>query len=306
MNKPKKNINIESELNSEDNLKLLDDFKYAIIHSNLENVEYLDSQILEKIKSLNTQDFYNNSLLLASQVHNSKSLKIMKYILQRGANPNTFDKMGNTPLHLVINKTLSDADNKIKMISLLVEFGAHLNQKNNEGNLPQHFVFNHKNHSSEKILKFLITKNINLEATGVNGYTLLHFAVQDEKAVQILLNHGVMIDPIDINGATPLFWAAFYGNLKSTQILIKGKAEINWAGFDNRTPLFNAFLEEDHFEIFKVLLENGANIVALDKDGKDLFSQNMSPNLETQALYEQKKLEMRLPENKIKGQTLRL
>ena len=54
----------------------------------------------------------------------------IKLLLEAGADPNTRDEQGNTPLHLAVKVGW------LKRVGLLVSHGADVNVKNNEGESP--------------------------------------------------------------------------------------------------------------------------------------------------------------------------
>lgn len=118
-------------------------------------------------------------------------------------------------------------------------------------------------------------------------------------ACRALLKHGASVDATDKNGTTPLMIAAMDGSVETLKVLLEYKANINAADAQGRTPLILAVLSpEDKAAVslsdvspaaadkirptviesmteypdvvgtVRVLLENGADITAKDKNGK--------------------------------------
>lgn len=56
-----------------------------------------------------------------------------------------------------------------------------------------------------ELLQWLIEKGAEIKAKDNNGYTALHFAIQEahDDSVTLLLNHSADVDAKDINGNTP-------------------------------------------------------------------------------------------------------
>jgi ankyrin repeat protein len=59
--------------------------------------------------------------------------------------------------------------------------------------------------------------------------SLIHFAVMGDctELLQSLLDIGAPVDDLDHNKRTPLSWAAEYGSLGATRILLKKTAKVN-------------------------------------------------------------------------------
>ena len=69
-----------------------------------------------------------NTLLIYATQNNLKS--IVELLLLKGADPNTQNKFGNSPLHIAYK------DDNSNIINLLLEYGANEKLKNNKGLLP--------------------------------------------------------------------------------------------------------------------------------------------------------------------------
>lgn len=292
---------------------LLQDLTMSILDGDFDEFKKLADGVLEK----EVQEAGDKLLILIVKKFTFKSLEMLEYLLKKGTSPNVADKNGNTPLHFLLENNCTELENinqqkfdiKYKMTCLLIEYGAKLDQKNNNGDLPQHVGLfkNNKDTFDLKILPFLITKGIDLNAPDKNEHTLLLKAIANgtPAGVLFLLEHGVSANPYDKDINTPLHYAAYSGKLETIDTLIKFKANINSPNSKGVTPLLVAFRYQQ-FGSFQFLLECGASIVALDENGEDLFLKEPSPSFEIQALYEQKKLKMSLQQNSNKSQIARL
>ena len=63
-------------------------------------------------------------------------------------------------------------------------------------------------------IKELVDKGINVNAQDINGWSALHFAVQEQSytAVKALLENGADTDLLESNGNSALHKAVFYSN----------------------------------------------------------------------------------------------
>ena len=101
----------------------------------MDNIILYHSLILDKqnkggefVKLKNYRDVnFNSNLHIAVK---SKSIKLVKYFLDKKISPNVVNNDGQTPLHLALKE-----GNK-KIIDLLIKNGGDLNRKDNEGKKP--------------------------------------------------------------------------------------------------------------------------------------------------------------------------
>ncbi|KAI8947730.1 ankyrin repeat-containing domain protein [Xylaria longipes] len=130
----------------------------------------------------------------------------------------------------------------------------------------------------------ILTEERYLTATDEHGRTVLSWAAEigSEQAVKVLLHNGVEPDSSDLNNRTPLSWAAESGNLAVVRQLLsqietsglipmKGRQTVNSKSKDkNWTPLWYAALG-GHVNVIKTLLEDGANPLVEDNEGRNLM-----------------------------------
>lgn len=98
--------------------------------------------------------------------------------------------------------------------------------------------------------------------------TPLHFAAWDgqNEVIQVLLKYHALVDSEDENGLTPLHAASWQGLTDTVLLLIKkGGADVSKKSKDGWTPLHYAAME-GQLETVRALVENNADIEAVDKD----------------------------------------
>ncbi|XP_035669476.1 GA-binding protein subunit beta-1-like [Branchiostoma floridae] len=91
------------------------------------------------------------------------------------------------------------------------------------------------------------------------GVTLLHVAAFNgqQKAVEGLLKGSTSVDIRDQEMMTPLHWAAIGGHPQICEAFIKHGAEVNAKDQHEKTPLQWA-VELNHSEVCEILQQNGA------------------------------------------------
>ena len=116
-----------------------------------------------------------------------ESLKIIKYLISKGAKINKSSTDGSTPLCHALS---------LKTIKYLLECGADINKACNEGisiliEVARSFLL--KIDTQIQILRYLLDNNANVYQRTKNGYTALHMACRSSlayKVVELLLDYG--------------------------------------------------------------------------------------------------------------------
>jgi ankyrin repeat protein len=221
---------------------------------------------LDMVEAL-TGAFTGTPLSVAAEYGRSE---IVQICLENGANPNTVDICGRTPLYHAmttdgLGATMSllryKADVSIPdkfgitplvkaiekdlpgLVMLLVENGADMSAKNMFGETSLHMA------ASKGFLgcfTILIEKGADLCATDCYGKTVLHVAAEKGSfgCIKILMDKGCNINCLDNYGVTPLHAAIRNGKEDSVRILIQYDADPLTTDFGGETPLGNALARE--------------------------------------------------------------
>ncbi len=206
--------------------------------------------------------------------------KIQEYIDNHNSiDPNDANENGDTALHHLCSlQAYSDQEreNRVGLMERLIALGADINKPNNLGYTPLHVLAQRLN--SESLLEVLLSKEgIEIDKAILNddengrlaGATPLHLAAHagNNKAVEILIDHGAHIDLTCTNGYTALHVAA--------------------AAASRVEGLFTVTDEDPHTtghaQVIRVLINGSADKTSQDKSGqtaeelapdslKDLFS----------------------------------
>lgn len=189
---------------------------------------------------------------------------IAKRMIELGADINTADAEGATPLWMAIDNAQTE------MVKTLLKAGVDINKNDGRQLLPLHQAANDPDLSTatERIFDLLLKAGAD---TGIadpkSGRLPLHFAAANSEAdglVRKLINHPsanlqVEIDSLDFDGASPLHLAALHVDTQSLQMLIEAGANINRRhGQDAATPLIIAARENNTGAVRKLLAAGAA------------------------------------------------
>jgi ankyrin repeat protein len=253
------------------------------------NVELL-KYILRKGVSLNRQDYltttlkYDENLSMVYYIINNRELfkvsqkeidealsiavyknnyRMVKYLLENGANSNYKNKYGNAPLHLVKDKN----EDTFPVMQELLKHGADVNAKNRNDQTALHRI----NKPESALL--LIKNGVDINAVTNSGNTALHLACEENLTdlASVLIEHGIDADKQDNEGNTALHIAARKKNSDIVTLLLSKGVSINILNKDNKTPLFLSYPD---YKISEILLKHGADPEFKSND-QTFFEQNI-------------------------------
>jgi ankyrin repeat protein len=153
--------------------------KQEELDSILLNSYYLDS--LTKLEmnvlvsagaNVNTKNEYGSTPLIEAAI-SSGSLKAIKVLISKGANPNIANDYGFTPLHYVSMFNSKDHEEKAR---ILLDGGAKINLKDKKGNTPLHSA---ALNGRLNLAKLFLDRNANPYAKNNIGDTPIHMAVKN-------------------------------------------------------------------------------------------------------------------------------
>ncbi|WP_096607842.1 protein kinase domain-containing protein [Calothrix sp. NIES-2100] len=126
----------------------------------------------------------NNILNIAAEQGNKQIVELQ---IAQGANVNSRNNYGNTPLHLAED---------IDVVKLLIAKGADVNSNNNDGNTPLHLA------EDIDVIKLLIAKGADVNSRNNDGNTPLHLA-EDIYVIKVLIAKGADVNAKNKLDRTP-------------------------------------------------------------------------------------------------------
>ncbi|XP_055308073.1 platelet-derived growth factor receptor alpha-like [Sitodiplosis mosellana] len=188
-------------------------------------------------------------------------VKIVKTLIEHGANVNATNNVGDMPLHVAA------WNGHVEVAKILVQYSADVTAKDNKGSTALHFAADsgHLN-----FIEFLIEHGANVNAKDNVGWTPLNISAWKGRLniTKYLIEHGAKINTKGNNGYTAIAVAAIYGNVDVTKYLIEHGADINVKGDNGFTP-YDIARTNDHAEVAKILMEHGAKDSSTKSSTKD-------------------------------------
>jgi Notch 1 len=179
--------------------------------------------------------------------------QIISELVAQGAELNaTMDKTGETSLHLAARYARSDAAKR------LLDAGADANSQDNTGRTPLHAAVAADAMGVFQILLRNRATNLNARMHDGTTPLILAARLAIEGMVEDLINADSDINAADNSGKTALHWAAAVNNVEAVNILLLHGANRDAQDDKDETPLFLA-AREGSFEACKALLDNFAN-----------------------------------------------
>lgn len=190
--------------------------------------------------------------------------KIFNCLISIGANVNTADDEGNTPLHYAAGSQDS------RLVSELLDAGATV-AFNNRNQNPLHFV---AEATQSVTIRHLIDAGADVNWKDQEGATPLHTAARmgSPSAVAALIEAGADVHAYDHHAWQPIHVAAAAAGTKSCEVLLDHGVDVNAPIVCNAdesnasSPLHLAALSGCS-KTTALLLKRGANVLAADSNG---------------------------------------
>jgi len=200
---------------------------------------------------------------------------LLKQFIDAGANINTTDNEGNTPLMLFmknIKKGISGDSIMTYPVLMLINAGADVNIPDSLGNTPFCTAVNESNkEATPEVIMALIQKANNVDCT--EDYSPMIWACHKGQVeiVSLLIKKGVNVNRVISNPytdfSTAMIWASASGRTEVVKLLIQAKADVNKGGRTHGTTPLMFAARNGHADVVNLLLAAKANVAARNNGG---------------------------------------
>jgi ankyrin repeat protein len=193
----------------------------------------------------------------------NKHKTVMEYLLSKGARID--EKSGPNGLTAIYKAC---ADGSLDIATVLVDAGADVNLKSPQGFAPL-FAAIQNNH--KPVVEYLLSKGVHIdEKNGKLGLTALHKACINGSLdiATVLVDAEADINVKDESGFTPFYSAVHNHHIPVIKYLLSKRARINEKNGPNDDTVLNRACVTGSLEIVKILVNAGADINAVNKQGK--------------------------------------
>ena len=227
--------------------------------------------------------------LLLHMACKESDLSLVQTLITHGADLNTLDEHGHTPLmtamnygryeivksfvcdygcdpniegYLLLHMACKESD--LSLVQTLITHGADLNALDEHGHTPLMTAMNYGRY--EIVKSFVCDYGCD---PNIEGYLLLHIACKesDLSLVQTLITHGADLNALDEHGYTPVMIAVECGNCELVELLHDYGCDINVTA-SNGWSLLHIAVSEGHTEIFEMLVSKfGMSPLVVDEAG---------------------------------------
>ena len=186
--------------------------------------------------------------------------KVLDFLLSIGADVNTADINGATPLHLA-----GQFSNDIGIFQSLIDNGAKINITQKDWT-PLHYAARYS--KNVDVIKLLIDKGANTKTKTDYKYTPYHLSLFNDsiETFQFFLNTDTNIDTPAYKERSMLNILSNSGKLDKIKMVINKGADINFCDENGNTSLHLAILR-NKIGVVKYLLEKEADIMIKNKKG---------------------------------------
>jgi len=187
--------------------------------------------------------------------------EFLQFLIAKGADVMARTEDGQTPLHSAALGASTD------IVAFLIEQGAQVDVHSERGETPLQFA---AMAGRPGMVKFLLTKGADVHAADRRGSTALHHAAlwNEAEVIRVLTEAGADIHARDETGATPLHRAAMNNQQASVRELLARGADPNAVDHGGDTPLHHAAFAPLGAGAIELLLSNGAELNARNKEGQ--------------------------------------
>ncbi|KAH8999662.1 ankyrin repeat-containing domain protein [Lactarius hatsudake] len=243
-----------------------------------------------------------HSVLRDVSHYRENSADITRLLLEAGVHVNARDKNQATPLHFACSIE------NFETVRVLLDHGAEANAQNADGQTPLHLVSRSyyspdSGSDGPQTLRLLLMRGVDVNARDKDQATPLHYMWRLETA-QVLLDHGANVNAENVQGQTPLHVVSRGAHYSDPywqerlvpdlmRLLLERGADVNAQDKDQAVPLLLVASYTMITSVARVLLDNGANVNAVNIHGQNALHLMSQHSLEYLNEYSYRDVELK-------------
>jgi ankyrin repeat protein len=208
--------------------------------------------------------------------------EMVSRLIELGSNVKARDRYGETALHFAANRQgKGTTEPNIEIVKLLLNHGADINAVTNDGESVLYLaIMEFRN----PIAKYLLDQGALVNPRRPKSKIPLALAVHwgHDDVITLLFERGAKVNLIDREGNSSLLKACenvSSAHASTVMLLLQHGANIEQQDSDGNTPLMRASAQKLDPEIVHVLLEAGAKVNHLNKNGEDALLFSIKENI---------------------------
>eukprot|EP00833_Pecoramyces_ruminatium_P004371 jgi/Orpsp1_1/1178403/evm.model.c7180000065138.1 len=232
--------------------------KYAIETENSHAIQFIFDQRI----NINHTEKNMDSLLV--QAIKKNNFKLVKLLINKGADINLKDGYGDIPLICAIDNIEDknrNSSNKNTNNNNNINFSF---ENNNKRYTPLSYLIIKKYNNSKSvrsIIKYLIQAGSSVNVLSFDKKSLLHYAIDynDKYLIELLINNGAILNKSNGCLNTPLAYGIQKGNKYIIKYIFNIDFNVNEVDIHDNSLLFYAIKNNDEV-LVKLLVEKGADV----------------------------------------------
>ena len=204
---------------------------------------------------------------------------VVDILIGKGVGVDRGDHDGKTPLHYAVRggHRVGRVEKYIEIIRKLIAHGAVVDQRDKTFMTPLHHACYETYHYRVILWQFFMY-DLNYDSYYYLNYdsyyyewALRHYRNHME-IIQLLIDEGADVDPLDKLSSTPLHYAARGGHTDIVRLLIQHGADVNYEDASGQTPLHTACTsledENPNIDAIQLLIDAGTDLDRGDHRGR--------------------------------------